>query len=83
MTKKIEDAVDHLSSGLQLEKYCYGADKIEDVVLSFSENIEFMAVYVITKGRTDILPMKQCSNVTIGMKTQRFQYYFENQLVQD
>ena len=83
MTRKITDAVEFLAQGVQLEKYCFGVNKVEDVFINFSEDIETMAVYVITKGRTDILSMKECTNITVGMKTSRFQFYFENKLIQD
>ena len=42
-----------------------------------------MGVYIIAKRRTDILSMKECTNVTVGLKTERFQFYFENKFVQD
>ena len=83
MTRKITDAVEFLAQGVQLEKYCFGVNKVEDVFINFSEDIETMAVYVIAKGRTDILSMKECTNITVGMKTSRFQFYFENKLIQD
>ena len=58
-------------------------DKVEDVFLTFSENIEFMSVYVIVKGRTEVLSMSDCTSITAGMKTERFDFYFQKKAILD
>ena len=66
-----------------MEKCCFGIDKIEDVFVTFSENVEFMSVYVIVKRRSEILSMSDCTSITAGMKTERFDFYFKKKTVLD
>ena len=66
-----------------MEKYCFGKDKVEDVFLTFSEDVEFMSVFLIVKKRSEVLSMSDCSLITAGMKTERFDFYFKKKVILD
>jgi ribosome-binding factor A len=78
LSSKVEEAVEFLAYGVEVEKYCFGTEKVEDVYLCFSEDIQFAGVYVTVKERMDILPMSECTEILAGLKTSRFQFYQEN-----
>ena len=83
LTMKIADASDFLAKGVELEKYCFGKEKIEDVVLYFSEDLQFMALYVFVQQRIDIVSMSECIGVTSGTKTARFHDYLMSKVLLD
>ena len=78
LTYKITEAAEFLAQGVKGEKYCFRKDKSEEVVVYFSEDIEFMGVHVVTKGKADIVAMSECTGVILGLKTERFQYYLDH-----
>ena len=42
-----------------------------------------MSIYVIAKKKTTIVAMNKEITLTIGMKTERFRFYFDNKLIQE
>ena len=67
LTCKITEATEFLAQGVKGEKYCFGKDKSEEVVLYFSEDLEFMGVYVVTKGKAEIVAMSECTGLILGL----------------
>jgi hypothetical protein len=49
--------------------------KIESAILYFSEDIKFMGVYNIVKEEAQVVSMQDCTGISVGTKTERFQTY--------
>ena len=73
LTRKLTDAIDLLAHGVEVEKYCYGRQKVEKAKIFFSEDAQSMGIYILAKQRVDIVSMTECMNITTGLKTSRFQ----------
>ena len=71
-------AIDFLCRGVLLRKYCFNRFKVETVALSFSEDFEFVGVYVLEKRRMTVLPMSEFVALQKGVKSWRFGEYIKS-----
>lgn len=75
LVDSINLAIDFLCRGVLLRKYCFNRFKVETVALTFSEDFEFVGVYVLEKRQMSVLPMGEFVALQKGLKSWRFGEY--------
>lgn len=75
MVDSINLAIDFICRGVLLRKYCFNRFKVETVALTFSEDFEFLGIYVLEKKQMTVLPMSEFVALQKGLKSWRFGEY--------
>lgn len=75
---ELEKAIEQLSAGVMLQKYCFNCFKVERVILTFTEDFEFMSILRVDNSKQIIRSLKDLTRVTLGTKSHRLHQYALN-----
>lgn len=75
MISHIAAAINFLGKGVSVKKLCFHKYKIEPVVLHFSEDFKFVAIFICDNHKMQVCSLSQFLYADSGFRTTRLLQY--------